>query len=33
VYAVTRALSGVLIARLQSSRARLLDLYANSREP
>ncbi|AOW92646.1 crotonobetainyl-CoA--carnitine CoA-transferase [Rhodococcus sp. WMMA185] len=28
-YAVTRALSGVLIARLQSTRARLLDLYAS----
>ncbi|QDQ92619.1 cyclic nucleotide-binding domain-containing protein [Rhodococcus sp. WB9] len=31
-YAVTRALSGVLIARLQSTRARLLDLYANRGE-
>ncbi|MDT2007584.1 cyclic nucleotide-binding domain-containing protein [Rhodococcus opacus] len=32
VYAVTRALSGVLIARLQSTRARLLDLYADNRQ-
>ncbi|MEU2005778.1 cyclic nucleotide-binding domain-containing protein [Rhodococcus sp. NPDC019627] len=31
-YVVTRALSGLLIARLQSTRARLLDLYANRRE-
>lgn len=31
-YAITRALSEVLIARLQSTRARLLDLYANRGE-
>lgn len=31
-YAVTRALSGVLIARLHSTRARLLDLYAGHRQ-
>ncbi|MFZ2172994.1 MAG: cyclic nucleotide-binding domain-containing protein [Rhodococcus sp. (in: high G+C Gram-positive bacteria)] len=31
-YAVTRALSGVLVARLQSTRARLLDLYDGRRE-
>ncbi|WP_016881449.1 MULTISPECIES: cyclic nucleotide-binding domain-containing protein [unclassified Rhodococcus (in: high G+C Gram-positive bacteria)] len=31
-YAVTRALSEVLIARLHSTRARLLDLYAGRRE-